>query len=108
MASQGIYPSKALGGVGWHEQAHLPLQGAGGRGVARAGLWAPGALWEYVLDHAGPGQQRLWAPGALPLRKGTRIRCNLNNGSAYSVTVTFTSSARHVHRMILSMLPVTL
>ena len=34
--------------------------------------------------------------------------CNLNNGSAYSVTVTLTSSARHVHRMILSMLPVTL
>jgi len=29
MASQGIYPSKALGGVGWHEQAygHLALFG---------------------------------------------------------------------------------
>jgi len=39
--------------------SHLPLQGAGGRGLARAGLWAPGALWENVPDHAGPGSNAL-------------------------------------------------
>jgi len=57
MASQGIFPSKALGGVGWHEQAygHLALFGK---------------TYLTMRDLAATP----WAPGALPLRKGTRIR----------------------------------
>jgi len=51
MASQGIYPSKALGGVGWHEQAygHLALFGK---------------TFLTMRDLAATP----WAPGALPLR----------------------------------------
>ena len=100
MASQGIYPSKALGGVGWHEQAygHLALFG-------KTYL----TMHEQAYGHLASLGSNAFGHLALFLCVRAPVYvCNLNNGSAYSVTVTLTSSARHVHRMILSMLPVTL
>jgi hypothetical protein len=99
MASQGIYPSKALGGVGWHEQAygHLALFG-------KTYL----TMHEQAYGHLASLGSNAFGHLALFLCVRSPVYvCNLNNGSAYSVTVTLTSSARHVHRMILSMLPVT-